>query len=314
MRAQVVEDASAHRDLTTAAALLEGAGLTTARVGTANAPLFDPAKAGFCPYPTSPQYVRAIEANLASTPKLDDADELLARMQAALGKGVAPPIPEINNTIVLEGYWEGGMYMASEWAEAFLLQYGSGIEVGYGRVSVDDVYDYMRLHTYYRAVNDRPYLIEQRGQSDLLAHMLWDLHDNTSKLRRTADARSSDAPGASDALASVYVGHDTNIDGINVLLNLTWDAAPYPRDATPPGSMLRLRADDGGVTAAFLYATFEEGSVGALTEVPALFDGVSDTVTRADFNMRAGFAIDWDCVRGTPDGEGAWKAGAAAFA
>ena len=118
----------------------------------------------------------AINQNLRDTPRPEDANTLLAKMQAALGKGVAPPIPDVPNTVEEEGYWEGGYYLASEWAEAFLLQYGAGLEVGYGQVSVpEDIYDYMRLHTYYRAVNDRPYLIEQRGQSDLLAHMLWDL-------------------------------------------------------------------------------------------------------------------------------------------
>lgn len=225
----------------------------------------------------------AINQNLRDTPRPEDANTLLAKMQAALGKGVAPPIPDVPNTVEEEGYWEGGYYLASEWAEAFLLQYGAGLEVGYGQVSVpEDIYDYMRLHTYYRAVNDRPKLIERGGQSNLLAHMLGDL------------TASADA----DYGVSMYVGHDTNLDGLNVLLGLQWDASPYPENATPPGGMLRLTLSEGKVRAAFLYTTFESTD-GNMTEVPARFGGVSDTMDLDEFVDSARQTVDWRCV---PDG------------
>ena len=67
------------------------------------------------------------------------------------------------------GYWLGGMYIASSWIEAMLLQYGAGLPVAYGRVSPDLLYKLMALHIYYRAVNDRGYVTEQRGQTNRFA-------------------------------------------------------------------------------------------------------------------------------------------------
>ena len=111
----------------------------------------------------------------------------------------------------------GGTYVAGAWIEAMLLQYGAGLPIAYGRITPAQLYELLELHVYYRAVNDRPFAVEQRGGSNLLAHALADLRGGGGG-------------------ASLYVGHDTNLDQFGVLCDLAWDdIAPYPANATPPG-------------------------------------------------------------------------------
>ena len=77
-------------------------------------------------------------------------------------------------------------------------------------------------------------VVERRGGSNLLSHMMDDL-------------------ASAEGGASVYVGHDTNLDEIAVLLDLAWEsAAPYPANTTAPGSLLRLTRTGDEVTAGSL--------------------------------------------------------------
>ena len=185
----------------------------------------------------------------------------------------------------------GGTYVAGAWIEAMLLQYGAGLPIAYGRITPAQLYELLELHVYYRAVNDRPFVVEQRGGSNLLAHALADLRGGGGG-------------------ASLYVGHDTNLDQFGVLCDLAWDdIAPYPANATPPGSMLRLTASDacanfplgGGlcervVSADFLYTTFETTD-GAMHVAPATFAGGARTMPLRRFEEKAAAAIDARCVR-----------------
>lgn len=84
---------------------------------------------------------------------------------------------------------------------------------------------------------------------------------NTGLLHELLSALSSDLPSA-----SIYVGHDGNLDGLATLLDLHWAAPPYVGGAallpTPPGSALRFRTDgeaaggDARVEVSFLYPVF----------------------------------------------------------
>ena len=47
-----------------------------------------------------------------------------------------------------------------------LLQYGAGLPIAYGRITPAQLYELLELHVYYRAVNDRPFAVEQRGRPD----------------------------------------------------------------------------------------------------------------------------------------------------
>ena len=64
-----------------------------------------------------------------------------------------------------------------------LLQYGSGLPVGYGRFSTTELYELLRLQVYSRMVGARGFSTEQRGQSNLLANMVYNLTNNFTPLR-----------------------------------------------------------------------------------------------------------------------------------
>ena len=287
---KVVFDSGSQRDATTAAEFLAGLGLPN--ISTGDFGLFNPAEAGYCPELTAAERAAAVQERLAAVPPLSGLRGRLASLQRALGAGVAPPLQEISDSVSAEhGAWVGGTYVAGAWIEAMLLQYGAGLPIAYGRITPAQLYELLELHVYYRAVNDRPFAVEQRGGSNLLAHALADLRGGGGG-------------------ASLYVGHDTNLDQFGVLCDLAWDdIAPYPANATPPGSMLRLTASDacanfplgGGlcervVSADFLYTTFETTD-GAMRVAPATFAGGARTMPLRRFEEKAAAAIDARCVR-----------------
>ena len=135
---------------------------------------------------------------------------------------------------------------------------------------------------YYRAISAKGFATERRGESNLLAHMLQDL-------------------AAPNHGVSLYVGHDTNLDGIAVMLSLAWpNASPYPSNTTVPGGILRFTTNGVGaaatVSAAFLYTDFKDAS-GNLTEVEAHFPNGKSTVTLSALRSMADERIDKRCVR-----------------
>ena len=63
-------------------------------------------------------------------------------------------------------------------------------------------------------------------------------------LMTEALAGTSPITAANKAKLVVFSGHDTNMVNIAGLLGLHWDNGPFPKDSTPPGSMLVLRLWD----------------------------------------------------------------------
>ena len=100
---------------------------------------------------------------------------------------------------------------------------------------------------------------------------------------------------AAEGGVSLYVGHDTNLDGVAVMLGLAWPhAPPYPANTTVPGSILRLTASGGTVSAAYLYTEFENAS-GAMAEVDAVFPNGESSMPLASLLSRASSRIDKRC-------------------
>lgn len=282
---KVIYDSGSKRDNTTALDFLKGLGLPVdVRKGEAN--VFTPPTT-WCPAVTAAAKETAVREQLASMPKPPKLEERVAALQELLGKGAAPPMQEIADTVSGGAVgWIGGTFVASSWIEAMLLQLGAGLPMAYGRVTPAMLYELLELHVYYRAIADRGFAIEQRGESNLLAHML-------------ADLSAPCVP--SKGCASVYVGHDTNLDGIAVMLGLQWPhAPPYPANTTVPGATLRLTTTGVGasanVSAAFLYTQFENAS-GVMAEVEALFGNGLPTISLAELTSFAEARIDQRCVR-----------------
>ena len=286
-------DGTAERDNTTAHAMLEGLGLPGS-LATSTPEIFHPQKANkLCPYLTAKEWQDAIKAQLASIPPPSDLAQLLLELQTVLGRGTAPPIPDIEDIVSADGFWLGGIYVASAWAEVMLLQQGAGLPVGYGRVPRKKLYRLLKLHTYYRQIDDWNFVLAQRGQSNILAHMLDDL-------ALPAEGAPTTAAGGGGQKAALYVGHDAQLDGLGSLLNLSWAAPPFPRNATPPGSMLRITRTGGTgsaeVTIDFLYTTFES-TAGDMHAENASFAAGRRSMPLDEFNARVGGSIMWDCVR-----------------
>lgn len=278
---KVVYDAGSRRDNTTALDLLEGIGLPYAK-RDGDAEIFTPTWDG-CPELTPAAKEAAVIAQLAAVAKPHGYEARVAALQELLGQGVAnfTTMPSVvsGGPVGLIG----GSFVASSWIETFLLQHGAGLPMGYGRVTPAMLYELLELHVYYREVADKPFAIEQRGQSNLLAHMLKDVQ-------------------AADGGVSLYVGHDTNLDGIAVMLSLAWPSAPpYPANTTVPGGLLRLTTtgmgDAATVSAAFIYPKTFSNDDGDVAEVEALFASGNSTMPLAELTRLADARIDPRCVR-----------------
>jgi hypothetical protein len=139
----------------------------------------------------------------------------------------------------------------------------------------------LELHIYYRAVSDRGLAINQRSQSNLVAHMMQNLENRTGG-------------------AHLYVGHDTNLDGVAVMLDLAWnDPSPYPANASVPGGIIKLTASGSGadatVTGTFLYSTFDSDQ-GILKSADITFSTGAKSMPLADFQAAAKARIDPACT------------------
>jgi len=278
---KVVYDAGSTRDNTTALDFLQGLGLPFLK-RDGDGEIFTPTWPG-CPKVPAAAQEAAVTAQLAAVPQPHDYEARVAALQELLGPGVAnfTTMPDVvaGGPVGLLG----GSFVASSWIEAMLLQYGAGLPMAFGRVTPSMLYELLELHIYYRAVADRPFVIEQRGESNLLAHLLRDLQ-------------------AEGSGASLYVGHDTNLDGIAVMLSLSWpDPKPYPPDTTVPGGLLRLTASGAGdaatVSAAFLYPETFANDEGQVAEVPAYFADGRSAMPLAQLTRMAKARIDPRCVR-----------------
>lgn len=278
---KVTYDAAAKRDNTTALDFLTGLGLASLQ-RTGAPEIFDPPSA-WCPRVSDDAKIAAVQSQLARIPQPPSYKARIAALQKTLGAGVAPPMQDLPDTPSGGAVpWLGGSFVASSWIEAMLLQLGAGLPVGYGRVSPEELFKLLELHVYYRAISDRGLAIERRGESNLIAHMLHDLSDASNG-------------------ASLYVGHDTNLDGLGAMLDLAWPSVPpYPANTTVPGGLLRLSAtgtgDDAEVSAAFLYTDLRDDS-GQIAESAVTFGPEGKTsVTLGELNALATARSDARCV------------------
>jgi 4-phytase/acid phosphatase len=129
---------------------------------------------------------------------------------------------------------KGPINTASTLAENLLLEYTEGMDpanVGWGCVHRDEIQSLMILHSAATDFTQRTPEIARAQASDLLDHI---------RLSLQQAAGQKPIPGAigkpSDR-ALYLIGHDTNLENVAGLLNLTW-IADGRRDDTPPGSAL----------------------------------------------------------------------------
>lgn len=126
----------------------------------------------------------------------------------------------------------GALRNASTFVEILLLEYANGFpqsEVGWGRITRDQMSEVFRLHTMAFDLEQRtPYIAKRQG-SVILRKILFALEGRT-------DEMSGTAPPSAKFVA--YVGHDTNISNVASMLGLSWQQQGYQKDQTPPAGAL----------------------------------------------------------------------------
>jgi hypothetical protein len=273
---QVVADSCCDRDRDTADDFIVGARLNPAttdyRTNTVvfgsmdTFPGFNP-PFGACRGDVATQARNAdITANFHSVKKPDGLDKMLASLQEnVLGKGAAPPLQDIPNILLATPPTQlgastvvvGGVPIASAFVEAFLMQEAGGYPVAWDTLPPKELNDLLALHIYNRALGD------SRAKG-------WARVSHASMLASIVQFLTNDNPSDNQtALTKVFVGHDSDLDSLATLLDLTWDAAPFPTNSTTPGSVLRFDLDDDAmVTISYQYTSFGVGIDGAAHTVP----------------------------------------------
>ena len=213
-------DTSAKRDNDTASALLSGMNMKEDDYRSAPE-LFDPISNGPCSPLNESIVENALKERFENFPLPENHTERLKRLQSVLGTGVAPPLDEICD-FINGAYLNGGSSVSSSFAEAFLMQLGGSMEVAWGEITREDVYDFLTTHIYARGVADRVL----RSVS----------HSHTIMTKRIIKfLENSDESGT-----LILVGHDGDLDALATMFGLSWHTAPFPPNATTPGSAARF--------------------------------------------------------------------------
>jgi 4-phytase/acid phosphatase len=195
----------------------------------------------------------------------------------------------------------GALRMASTFAEILLLEYANGFpanEVGWGRITREQMTQVFRLHTTGFELEQRtPYVAALQG-SPLLGRMLAALTDE-----------GGSAPGSAPAGAKLvaYVGHDTNLANLAAMLDLTWQQPGYQKNQTPPTGALifELRQTDAGARNVHVFydasalddLRAEKGDrpVRTPVRVPGCGDGLACSLT--EFAKLIGSKLDRSCTQ-----------------
>jgi 4-phytase/acid phosphatase len=135
------------------------------------------------------------------------------------------------NAVALNGPFD----TSSTLSEDFLLEYANGMsakDLGWGRLSKNNLTQVLELHAIYADLMRRtPYIARARG-SNLLAHVLRSMEQAATG---KAVAGSLGVPGDVVLLVS---GHDTNQSNLSGMMDLTWNLPGYQPNETPPGGAL----------------------------------------------------------------------------
>ena len=233
-------DTSAKRDNDTANALLQGMGSTTPYESAPE--LFNPVGTGNCPKLNKEIAINALKARFQQSMPPINHIQRLTQLQTILGKGVAPSIPSIADTVKDNGYFTGGSSIASEFNEAFLMQWGGQLPTAWNEIKdVSEIYDLLETHVYYRGVNDKVFPVVSRSHSMMSNVIVNHLKSGTGTL--------------------ILVGHDGDLDALGEMFGLEWETSPFPKNASTPGSALRFDASASSSIAASVHYQNFNGSM-----------------------------------------------------
>lgn len=237
--------------------------------------LFDPLSARF-PGCSQPDWQGTVEAQVKHLQsKIQSARSQLPKLQALLGSGVAPPLDQIADTIS-NGYLVGGLRVASELiVETFELERTSSMPVAWGDLTDAGLIELSKLRVVYFLAMYGGRDIAQRYASGILAALLY--------------------PQSTGA--TVFVGHDTNLQGVQSLLGLEWQCGPWSANSLPPLSGLLFSHEGGSVRVQAVCPSLE--SAAPLAMGVASFAGGRSELPEAEFSSLVLPAVEWQCVNST---------------
>lgn len=128
---------------------------------------------------------------------------------------------------------DGPMNFAPTAVMTLVMEYTDGRpmnEVGWGRVTRDEITTLTNLYVMKVETIQRPYYVGARGASPLMRRMLEALNDEDG------------------AKFAVFLGHDTNISDLSGLLDVTFHLDSYAANFPPPGGAFGFEVlrDDAG--------------------------------------------------------------------
>ena len=143
-----------------------------------------------------------------------------------VNKGIASP---------RDARTDGPVTLGADFAENFLLEYTEGLpmnQVGWGRITREDLNDLMEMNTSYQDFMLRTPYGAQVAASDLAAHI------RDTILALASGTAVTGEFGRSQDRFFLLDGHDANLSWLGGLLHLEWLLPDQTFDATPPGSAL----------------------------------------------------------------------------
>lgn len=142
---------------------------------------------------------------------------------------------------------------ASTISQTLLLEYLENMpmaQVGWGRVTRDQIEDLLELNTLKFRYEGRAPYVAARAASPLMSRMLTAM-ESGPKL-------------------TVLAGHDTNIADLGGMLDLHWQVPTYPRDNPPPGGALGFEVLTDASGAAFVRTFYRAQTMDQIRELQPL--------------------------------------------
>jgi 4-phytase / acid phosphatase len=201
----------------------------------------------------------ALDAALA--PQWRAIDRILACHDTACSIAARPTTVDENaNGRVRLG---GALATGGSFSETLALEYAEGkplAQVGWGRVTRQDITRLLELHSAEFAVSARGPAVARAGAATLLGAIATAL-------------TAADGPAF-----SLYVGHDTNLALIGGALGLHWHAPQFAPDDPPPGGALIFERWSNGAGRYRLVVRFRSQSLDAMRTLAAPGPGAIQTV------------------------------------
>ena len=275
----IIADAVA-RNIDSAHALAAGLGLPASAVQVDSAPF------AHCDAPSKDEKNKLILERFRTVPRPANWSGMIAAIDTVLG-GATKIASQPDK--VEDGSFKGESALAADAAESFMMQLGGGLDVGWGQVSDAEAYRLLAMQVYNWAVTRRISKLERAKSSRMLAAILTALAPDTVSGYNNNNNKDPDMATPAGSDTTVFLGHDTDVNGVGTILDIGWSAPPFPDNTTAPSVALRFATDGGTIAIDFVYTRLELGT-GALQSTPIA------NLTVANFCETVAGAVDWSCA------------------